>query len=886
MENKTVITGQTVRQKFIDFFVNKHSHKLYKSSSLIPDNPTVMLTTAGMLQFVPIFLGLKKPEHTRAVSVQKCARAGGKDSDIENVGRTPRHHTFFEMLGNFSFGDYFKKEIIPWSWDFVTNELKLDKNRLWITVFETDDESFNIWKNDVGVSENRILRKGRKDNFWGPPGPTGPCGPCSEIHYDLGEKYSCGPNCSIDTCECDRYVEIWNLVFMELNKDEDGNYQPLERKNVDTGMGLERITMVMNELSSTFETDLLSPILEKVCEKSGKKYKNNAKDDLSIRIITDHARCVTFLVSDGLIPGNEGRNYVLRMILRRALRHGRLLGLELPFLYELSDTVIDIYKDAYPELLKNADKIKNVIKTEEERFKQTLNKGEASLSELISKVKSENGTVIAGEDAFKLYDTYGFPLELTIETAQENELSVDTEGFKDAMAEQKARAKNAHAKVSLTDNLVYADIYHKSGETNFIGYEATQVNDAKILKVVQDGNIVDTLEEDIEGDLILDRTPFYAESGGQTGDTGIIKNENFEAEVLNTLKFEGLIIHRVKVLYGFVKTTDTVEALVDGQRRKDIMIHHSSAHLLQSALKKVLGSELHQSGSQINPDRARFDYSFNRSLTSSEITQIENLINGWIDADLKGNVVETTPEEAKKIGATALFDEKYGNKVRVVSFGEISKELCGGTHAQSTGELRLCKIISESAVSAGNRRIEMICGKYALNYLNECEDNLSQLSKNLKLPMAEVPQRVEKLLEELKAEQKKVKTMEAEFAQAKVSSLVSQAKETPLGKVLFAKLDGVSFDALKPSVETLADKLGQSAVVLAVAGEDKVSIAAKISSNFNEKGIKAGDIVNKIAIMCDGRGGGNPSFAQAGGKNPAKLSEAIKQSEEELLKSI
>lgn len=886
MENKTIITGEALRQKFIDFFVNKHGHKLYKSSSLIPDNPTVMLTTAGMLQFVPIFLGYKKPEHTRAVSVQKCARAGGKDSDIENVGRTPRHHTFFEMLGNFSFGDYFKKEIIPWSWDFVTNELKLDKDRLWITVFETDDESFNIWKNDVGVSENRILRKGRKDNFWGPPGPTGPCGPCSEIHFDLGEKYSCGPNCSIDTCECDRYVEIWNLVFMELNKDEEGNYQPLERKNVDTGMGLERIAMVLNELSSTFETDLLYPILEKVCEKSGKKYKNNAKDDLSIRIITDHARCVSFLVSDGLIPGNEGRNYVLRMILRRALRHGRLLGLELPFLYELTDTVIDIYKNAYPELLINAEKIKTVIKNEEERFKQTLNKGEASLSELISKVKSENGSVISGEDAFKLYDTYGFPLELTIETAQENGLSVDTEGFKEAMAEQKARAKSAHAKVSLTDNLVYADIYHKSGGTLFTGYESTQEQSAKILNIISEGNIANSLQEGDEGDIILDKTPFYAESGGQTGDTGIIKNDDFEAEVLNTLKFEGLFIHRVKVNFGVVKTSDTVEAQVDEQRRKDIMIHHSSAHLLQSALKKVLGSDLHQSGSQINPDRARFDYSFDRSLTSSEITKIENLINDWIDMDAKENVIETTPDEAKKMGATALFDEKYGNKVRVVSFGDISKELCGGTHAKSTGELRLCKIISESAVSAGNRRIEMICGKYALDYLNECEDNLSQISKTLKMPMAEAPQRIEKLLEELKNEQKKVKAMETEFAQAKVGSLLSQAQETSLGKVLFAKLEGVSFDALKPSVETLSDKLGQSVVVLAVAGEDKVSIAAKISPNFNQKGIKAGDIVNKIALMCEGRGGGNPTFAQAGGKNPAKLSEALEQTEKDLLKSI
>lgn len=878
MKNKRIMmSGKEIRKRFIDFFVTKHGHKFIKSSSLIPDNPTVLLTPAGMLQFVPIFLGYENPQELkRAVSVQKCARAGGKDSDIENVGRTPRHHTFFEMLGNFSFGDYFKKEIIPWSWDFVTNELKLDKSKLWITVFESDDEAYDIWKNDVGIPEERIIRKGKKDNFWGPPGPTGPCGPCSEIHYDFGEEYACGDDCSLTTCECDRYVEIWNLVFMELNKDEEGLFTPLERKNVDTGMGLERIAMVINEVSSTFETDLLFPILEKISHMSGKKYKQNPKDDISLRIVTDHARCVCFLIADGLVPGNEGRNYVLRMILRRALRHGKLLGLELPFLYELTDTVVKIYGDTYPELEENKDKIITIIRNEEERFKQTIDRGQSLLDEIINKTKTSRIKTISGEDAFKLYDTYGFPLELTVEIAQENDLKVDLTGFNLAMGEQRERARKAQATVRLTDELIYVEVLNRTGPTEFLGYESIECNDCKVKAIVKDGSSINSGNKEEIIDIMLDKTPFYAESGGQVGDTGNIIGKNFSAEVLNTVKFDDLIVHRVKVTEGTVEAGQIVRAAVDIQRRKDIMIHHTAAHLLQAALKEVLGKTIAQAGSQVTPDRTRFDFSFERALADTEIDKIENLINLWINQNLRKETHETTVENARELGAIALFNEKYGDKVRMVVIGDISKELCGGTHVNSTGEIRLCKIISESAIAAGTRRIELVCGQFALEYLNNRVAELDKIARILKVPPQESSVRIEKLMEELKQYQKKVRSLESEIANNKAGLLLNEAKNISGGKLLISKVEGLTPDALKSAVEGLSDKLGCSnIVVLASVFDDKISIIAKVSNDFVKKGANAGQIVNEIAVLCEGRGGGRPDFAQAGAKNPARLEEAL-----------
>lgn len=883
--NKVLISGNQVRKKFIEFFANKHDHKVIKSSSLIPDNPTVLLTTAGMLQFVPIFLGYEKPpEPPRAVSVQKCARAGGKDSDIENVGRTPRHHTFFEMLGNFSFGDYFKDEIIPWSWDFVTNELKIDKSKLWVTIFETDDEAYDIWKNKVGVDENRIIRKGAKDNFWGPPGPTGPCGPCSEIHFDFGEEYACGPNCHISTCECDRFVEIWNLVFMELNKDEEGNFTPLEKKNVDTGMGLERITMVLNDVKSTFETDLLMPILQKVSAMANINYKENAKKDISLRIITDHARCVSFLIADGLKPGNEGRNYVLRMILRRALRHGKLLGLELPFLYNIVDTIIDCYNEAYPELADNRNKIKEIVKKEEERFKQTIERGQGLLDEMIEEAKKSETKTISGNDAFKLYDTFGFPLELTVEIAQEQNIFVDIESYKAAMLEQKERAKSAHQAVSLTDKLLYVDIQNKLGETKFVGYDSLSTQDSKVIALVSEGTQIDSFEEDDYVDIILDKTPFYAESGGQVGDKGIIKSNLFEAKVINTVKVEGLFIHKTQLLSGKISLGDVVCANVDNQLRDETKIHHTTAHLLQSALRKILGDNVAQAGSQVEADRTRFDFNFDRAMTPNEIEQVENLINKWISNDINCDISETSIDEAKKMGAIALFGEKYGDKVRVISLGEISKELCGGTHVHSTGEIRLCKILSESAIAAGVRRIEAICGDHALNYLNNKAKELDKISKLLKTPALEVEARVIRMSDDIKQLQKKIKELEEELASGKISNVTEMAEEINNGKLLVYRIDGLSADMLKQAVEKSADKLGESIVVLASVNEDKISIIAKVSNLFVDKGINAGKLVNEIASACGGKGGGRPNFAQAGAKDSTNLSEVLETMKNNLKK--
>lgn len=860
-----MLTGNEIRDLFLNYFKEKHDHTIVESSSLVPDNPTVLLTTAGMLQFVPYFLGMETPKFSppRATTCQKCARAGGKDSDIENVGRTPRHHTFFEMLGNFSFGDYFKKEIIPWSWDFITNYLKLDKDKLWITIYNDDDEAFEIWK-QTGIAPERILRKGKKDNFWGPPGAAGPCGPCSEIHYDLGESLKCSDDCGIDTCECDRWVEIWNLVFMQLFQDEEGKQTPLEKKNVDTGMGLERITMVVQGKTSTFETDLLSPILNEVSKMAGVKYKQSEKTDISLRIITDHARCVSFLINDGVVPGNEGRSYVLRMILRRALRHGKMLGLELPFLHNLVDVVIANYGGAYPDLKVNAEKIKRVIKDEEERFKLTLDRGYKLLEDLLSEKKN-----ISGEDAFKLYDTFGFPMELTLEIAQEQGLSVDTEGFKSAMQEQKTRAKAAAQKINLTDDLTYVNLEKQFGASEFVGYEKNEVN-AKILATVEGDNFVD---------IILDKTPFYAECGGQMGDSGSLENDQLKAEVLTTFKVNKLFVHRCNIINGEVKTGGTVNAKIDVKRRDEIRIHHTAAHLLQAALIKVLGNEVKQAGSQVEEGRTRFDFSFSRAMSYFEIKRVETIINDWIGEKLEVNTKTMGIEEAQTTGATALFGEKYEDEVRVVSVGSISKEFCAGTHAKNIGDLRLVKIISESAIAAGTRRIEAVGGKCAIKYMNAKEDVTDKLSAIFKAPYEEVVGRVEKLQEENKSLQKELSTVQTVMAKQKFASYVEKAESIDGGKLFVGKIDSMDANAVKDGVEYLGQKLGDSIIVVISPKADGsgATIVAKVSDNFAAKGVQAGKIVSEIAQACGGKGGGRPQFAQGGLSDLSAVDKALEE---------
>lgn len=864
-----MLTGNQIRKLYLDYFKNKHQHTVVESSSLVPDNPTVLLTTAGMLQFLPIFLGIVKSPYdpARATSCQKCARAGGKDSDIENVGRTPRHHTFFEMLGNFSFGDYYKKEIIPWAWEFVTEVLKLDKDRLWITIFETDDEAYEIWRS-VGVPAERIKRKGKKDNFWGPPGASGSCGPCSEIHYDLGEQYKCDdPNCGIDTCECDRWVEIWNLVFTELYQDEEGNQSPLESKNVDTGMGLERITMVCQGVASTFETDLLRPIMDKVSEMSGVPYKKSEKTDISLRIITDHARCVSFLISDGVIPGNEGRSYVLRMILRRALRHGKILGMDLPFLYKLVDVVVENYGEAYPDLVKNKAKIVDTIKKEEERFAKTLDRGYKMLDEFIEAKKD-----IDGESAFKLYDTYGFPFELTKEIAEENGLKVDEAGYKSAMQEQKDRAKAATAKISVTGDMKYAKLEDQVGSSEFVGYTENEC-DAKILATIDGDGYVD---------IVLDKTPFYAECGGQVGDSGYIENENLKAEVLTTFKVNKLFVHRSKVINGEITIGEQVKAKIDVPRREEIRLHHSSAHLLQAALTKVLGNEVKQAGSQVEENRMRFDFTFSRAMTENEIFKVEDIVNNWISQGLDVTTQEMDIEQAKLTGAVALFGEKYEDIVRVVSMGIgencISKEFCAGTHARNTRDLRLFKIVSEGAIAAGTRRIEVVVSNAAFEYMNERVKEMSKLSQMFKVHSEEVIERVEKLQEENRELQKELAQAKEDSARAKFATFLSKAEDIEGGKLFVSKVEHFDGNAIRTGIEFMSQKLGESIIVLA----SEKTVAVKVSDSFVKKGINAGKIVGEIARATGANGGGRPNFAQGGVKDASKLDEILQKIENDL----
>ena len=865
-----MLTGNEIRKLYLDYFKNKHQHTIVESSSLVPDNPTVLLTTAGMLQFLPIFLGIIKSPYNpaRATSCQKCARAGGKDSDIENVGRTPRHHTFFEMLGNFSFGDYYKKEIIPWAWEFVTEVLKLDKDKLWITIFETDDEAYEIWRS-VGVPAERIKRKGKKDNFWGPPGASGSCGPCSEIHYDLGEQYKCDDprGCGIDTCECDRWVEIWNLVFTELYQDEEGNQSPLEHKNVDTGMGLERITMVCQGVASTFETDLLKPIMDKICEMSGVPYKKSEKTDISLRIITDHARCVSFLISDGVIPGNEGRSYVLRMILRRALRHGKILGMELPFLYKLVDVIVENYGEAYPDLVKNKAKIVDTIRKEEERFNKTLDRGYKLLDEFIKNKKD-----IDGESAFKLYDTYGFPFELSKEIAEENGLKIDEDGFKSAMQEQKDRAKAATQKISVTGDIKYAKVEEQVGSTEFVGYSEDEC-DAKILATIDGEGYVD---------VVLDKTPFYAECGGQTGDSGIIENENVKLEVLTTFKVNKLFVHRCQIVNGEINIGENVNAKIDRTRREEVRIHHTSAHLLQAALIKVLGDEVKQAGSQVEENRMRFDFTFSRAMTSDELFKVEDIMNNWVQKGYDVTTKVMDIEEAKLTGATALFGEKYDDIVRVVSIGNettcISKEFCAGTHARNIRDLRLVKIISEGAIAAGTRRIELAVGKSAFEYMNAKVKEMDKLSLMFKLHYDEIVERVQKLNDENRELQKEIVSLKEANARNKFSSFISKAKDIEGGKLFISNIEDYDPKAVKAGMELLAQKLGESIIVLASGN----CVLASVSDSFVKRGINAGKIVGEIARATGANGGGRPNFAQGGLKDKTALSEILEKVEKEL----
>ncbi len=873
------LSGADIRSQFIRYFKETHGHLHVPSASLVPSNPTVLLTPAGMLPFVPVFLGIEPPPSPpRVVSVQKCARVSGKASDLEYVGRTPRHHTFFEMLGNFSFGDYFKEEAIQFAWTFVTQVLELPISRLWVTVFHSDDEARNIWHEKIGLAHERILSRGEKDNFWGPPGPTGPCGPCTEIFYDRGETYACGPNCALELCDCDRYVEIWNLVFMELFKDAEGQCSPLEKKNVDTGMGLERIAMVVQGVENTFETDLLFPIVKKVADLTGHRYHADPETDVTLKIVTDHMRCVTFAIADGIVPSNEGRGYIIRMILRRGIRYAKKLGMQEPMLFKLVSTIRDLYQEAYPELKEQYSFIVDTIKAEERRFLETLERGSKMLDDLIAQAKTEQKSQLKGEDAFKLYDTYGFPVELTSELAAEAGLSIDTEGFESAMEAQREKARAAQGDKTIVGDQVFAEILSTHGATRFLGYD-TLDSEARIVAILSQGKQVSEFGGTNQPfEIILDQTPFYGESGGQVGDRGIFyipQGQKAQTVVVKDTKKVGeLIVHHCLFDQGgSVSVGQTVQAEVNPDSRLRAARHHSATHLVHAALKTILGTHVSQAGSYVSPDGARFDFTFQRAMTSEELRQLEMMVNTWVLSNTSRDTLVTDIETAKADGAVAMFNEKYGDSVRVVSFGHHSKELCGGTHVDRLGDIGLIKITSEGAIAAGVRRLEFVAGDLALHQMLGTQIELEKAATLLKVPQPELVPRIEKLLDERKLLDRQLKSVQEKIALAHIHELIAQAGTQ--AQSIIKHVDVASGETLKFMADTLAQRLPQTLIFLAANIDGKAQLIAAVPQTWQERGIKAGDLVKQAATLCGGGGGGKPNFAQAGGKDAEKIPEAL-----------
>ncbi|SMO72337.1 alanyl-tRNA synthetase [Balnearium lithotrophicum] len=868
-------TGNEIRETFLKFFEDK-GHVRVKSSPLIPKNdPTLLFTNAGMVQFKDYFLGKEKPPFKRATSCQKCMRAGGKHNDLENVGKTGRHHTFFEMLGNFSFGDYFKREAIEFAWELVTEVFKLPVERLYVSVYEKDDEAFEIWNRIIGVPEERIYRLGEKDNFWA-MGDTGPCGPCSEIYYDREEEFSCGENCGIGTCDCDRYLEIWNLVFMQYERDERGELHPLSKPSIDTGMGLERIASVLQNVPSNYETDLLFPLVKWASEVSGIPYGRDEKSSTSMRVIADHLRAMTFLISDGVLPSNEGRGYVLRRIIRRASRHGRLLGIKKPFLYEGVDRVVDIMGDAYPEIVLHRDLVKRVVKKEEERFERTVERGLFILQEVIEKLKEEGKDTIPGEEAFKLYDTFGFPLDLILEVANDESMKVDVETFERLLKEQKERARKAWK--GGVQRVVSPEIQELSEKfpTLFTGYEHLEEY-AKVVGIVKEEKLVSEIGEGEEGVVILDRTPFYPEKGGQVGDTGILEGNSCYCEVLDTQNVtENLIGHKVRVLRGSLKVNDFVNAVVDSERRRAVTRAHTATHLLHKALKEVLGNHVKQAGSLVMPDKLRFDFTHFEAPTQEEIRNVEELVYNWILENYPVKIEEMPLEEALNRGAVALFGEKYGNIVRVVDVGGVSVELCGGTHVKRSGDIGFFKIVSESSVSSGTRRIEALVGKEAQKFVWKKEELLEKLTNTLNSPEEQIVQRVEKLKRELKEKEQELERIKKKLATLEVDGIVGGAPEVNGVKVVTAKIEGFTGKELVELADVVRNKAGKSAVLLVGVKDGKAGMVVAVSRELTDK-LHAGKLLREVASLLEGKGGGRPDLAQGGVQNLSRIQEAFKK---------
>ena len=859
-----------LRQMFLDFFESK-GHLVMKSFSLVPQNDkSLLLINAGMAPLKPYFTGAEIPPRTRVATCQKCIRTG----DIENVGKTARHGTFFEMLGNFSFGDYFKKEAIAWSWEFLTQVVGLDPDRLYPSVYLEDDEAFDIWNKEVGIPAERIFRFGKEDNFW--EHGAGPCGPCSEIYYDRGEKYGCGkPGCTVG-CDCDRYMEVWNNVFTQFENDGEGNYTTLKQKNIDTGMGLERLAVVVQDVDSIFDVDTVCALRNRVCEIAGKTYGADHEADVSIRLITDHIRSATFLISDGVMPTNEGRGYVLRRLIRRAARHGRLLGIQGKFLSDLALAVIEGSKDGYPELEEKKDFIVNVLNNEEGQFNKTIDQGLKILSDMEEEMKASGQSVLNGQNAFKLYDTYGFPMDLTREILEEKGYSIDEEGFKKEMEVQRTRARKSREVTNYmgADATVYDQI-DVSVTTEFTGYDRLE-DTSKVTVLTTEDELVDALMEGQRGTIFVEKTPFYATMGGQEGDTGMIRTENGLFRVEDTIHLRGGKYGHVGVMEsGMISVNDQVTLQVDPAGRADTCKNHSATHLLQKALKTVLGSHVEQKGSLVTPTRLRFDFAHFQPMTAEEIQKVEALVNQEIQAALPVVTQVMGIEEAKKSGAMALFGEKYSEEVRVVSMGEFSKELCGGTHVANTSQITLFKIVSESGVAAGVRRIEALTGNNVIQYYRQMEENLHQLAKTLKTTPAELSDRAEHLLKEMKELQSENESLKSKLAQESLGDVTDQVTEVKGVKVLAAAVDGVDMNGLRDLGDQLKEKLGEGVVVLASSMGGKVSLLAMATPGAMEKGAHAGNLIKAAAAIVGGGGGGRPNMAQAGGKNPEKIGEAI-----------
>jgi len=867
------MTGKEIRAQFFSFFQSK-GHTLVESSNLIPKNdPTLLFTNAGMNQFKDTFLGLEKRGYVRAVSSQKCVRAGGKHNDLENVGRTARHHTFFEMLGNFSFGDYFKKEAIGFAWEFLTVHLGLSKERLYVTVYTDDDEAADIWHLQEGVPRERIYRFGEKDNFWA-MGDTGPCGPCSEIFWDNGPGTGCGSEDCAVGCDCDRYMEIWNNVFMQFNRDKDGTLNPLPKPSVDTGMGLERISAVMQGVTSNYDTDLIQGIIRHIETLCGKKYRENEKDSVSMRVIADHARATTFLICDGVLPSNEGRGYVLRRIMRRAARHAKMLGVGEPLLYRVVDAVNLMMGDAYPELLEREHYVKKVIFAEEERFSETLDRGLAILNEETTLLKGAGQTVISGDVIFKLYDTFGFPVDLTADIVEAEGFTLDEDGFALCMERQRSKARE-HWKGSGEEGLaaIYKELHGSGIRTSFVGY-TQQMAFAPVSAIIKDGVLVEEANEGEAVEVITVSTPFYGESGGQCGDTGTISTGRGHLKVTGAVRpFTDLIVHHGVVTTGTIAVGEAAELQVAQPTRAATARNHTATHLLQSALRRVLGEHVKQAGSLVTPDRLRFDFTHFSAMTPSELREVETLVNGFILANNPVESVEMAASEAMAAGATALFGEKYGDVVRVVKVGEVSSELCGGTHVKNAGEIGLFKIVSEAGIAAGVRRIEAQTGTGALALVHALEDEQRAIATLVKADAGAVLDRVDKMVAAQRGLSREIETLQARLNASKSADLMQQVREQGGVKVLSVKVDGDP-KGLRELSDTLKERLGSGIIVLGTADGVKANLLVAVTSDLIGR-FKAGDLIKAIAPIVGGNGGGKPELAQAGGSKPENIAEAL-----------